>query len=77
MLRHGLRINVYIRVRVKGIETDLPRGTTVGQAVAQPGVPANFRIRKLHDGRLYPVIWDRATPIILNLPLEGGEELAW
>jgi hypothetical protein len=82
VLPHGSGINAYIRVKVHGVSVDLPRGNTVKQAITQaaadPGrLAPRLKVRKLHDGRLYPVEWDRATDRILSLPLEGGEEIDW
>jgi hypothetical protein len=32
---------------------------------------------KLHNGKLYPVEFDRKSEQILSLPLEGGEGIDW
>jgi hypothetical protein len=82
VLPHGTGINALIRVLVNGLTKDLPRGKTVREAIAQAGgdpqaVLARLKIRKLHDGRLFPVEWARGTDLILALPLEGGEEISW
>lgn len=82
VLPHGSGINAYIRVKVNGVSIDLPRGNTVrqaiGQAVTDPRtVLTRLKIRKLHDGKLFPVDWGQASDQILSLPLEGGEELDW
>ncbi len=82
VLPHGTGINAYIRVKVNGVSVDLPPGNTVRQAIIQAaGDPKTalpgLKVRKLHDGKLYPVEWDRTTDQILSLPLEGGEEIAW
>jgi hypothetical protein len=82
VLPHGTGINAYIRVKVNGVSVDLPPGNTVRQAIVQAaGDPKTalpgLKVRKLHDGKLYPVEWDRATDQILSLPLEGGEEIDW
>ncbi len=82
VLPHGSGINAYIRVKVNGVWLDLPKGNTVRQAVSQAGnAPSpllpRLKIRKLHDGKLYPVEFDRATDQVLSLPLEGGEEIDW
>ena len=80
VLPHGSGINAYIRVKVNGVALDLPRGNTIRQAFAQAGTDSStvlprLRVQKLHDGKLYPVEWDRQTDQILSLPLEGGEEI--
>lgn len=79
ILPYGTGINAYIRVRVNGVFLDLPRGATIRQAVGQAADPraplTRLKIRKLHNGTLYPVEWDRKSEQILSLPLEGGEEI--
>lgn len=76
ILPHGTGINAYIRVKVNGVFLDLPRGATVRQAIGQALAPlTRLQIRKLHNGTLYPVEWDRKSDQILSLPLEGGEEI--
>jgi hypothetical protein len=82
VLPHGSGINAYMRVTVHGISIDLPKESTVRQAISQSGgdpagTRATLKIRKLHDGKLYPVHWDRTGDQILSLPLEGGEEIDW
>jgi hypothetical protein len=82
VLPHGTGINAYIKVKVNGVALDLPRGNTVRQAIAQskadPGaIPPTLKVSKLHDGKLFPVDWGRASDRILTLPLEGGEEISW
>ena len=82
VLPHGSGINAYIRVKINGTFVDLPKGNTVRQAITQASadprtVAPKLKIQKLHDGKLYPVQWDRATDQILPLPLEGGEEIEW
>jgi hypothetical protein len=80
---HGSGINSYIRIKENGNPVDLMRGSTVSTAIyvattadAHIALP-RLKIRKLHDGKLFPVEWDRASDKILSLPLEGGEELDW
>jgi hypothetical protein len=82
VLPHGSGINAYIRVKVNADWLDLPRGNSVMQAIVEAsGDPVAvlpvLKVRKLHDGKLYPVEWDRRTRQILSLPLEGGEEISW
>lgn len=82
VLPHGSGINAYVRVRVNGEMTDLPKGYSIQRAIAEskadPRVAlAKLKVRKLHDGRLYPVQWDTGNDQILSLILEGGEELEW
>lgn len=82
VLPHGSGINAYIRVRLNGVLTDLQKPVSVRQAIEQAkGDPASalgkLKVRKLHDGVLYPVQWPAAKDAILSLPLEGGEEIEW
>ncbi len=82
VLPHGSGINAYIRVRINGTFVDLPKGNTLRQAITQASadpqaVAPKLKIRKLHDGKLYSVEWDRARDQILSLPLDGGEEIEW
>ena len=80
LLPHGTGINAYVRVKINGAPVDLLRGSAVRQALLQASAnlrtaPPNLKIRKLHNGRLYPVEWDPKSDQILSLPLEGGEEI--
>lgn len=80
VLPHGSGINAFIRVRVNGVWTDLARGSLVRQAIT--GVDprtalARLKVLKLHDGKVYPVEWDRGGEQILSFGLEGGEEISW
>jgi len=80
ILPHGTGINAYVRIKVNGISTDLPRGNTIRQAIGQAAADprtllTRLKVRKLHNGKLYPVDWDRTSDRILSLPLEGGEEI--
>jgi hypothetical protein len=85
VLPHGVGINAYVKVRVNGVVIDLMRGSAVRHALLQASlvkldprtVPSTLKVRKLHDGKLYPVRFDRTSDQILSLPLEGGEEIDW
>lgn len=82
ILPHGTGINAYVRVNVNGTYIDLSRASTVRNAIVQasadPGtVLGRLKIRKMHDGKLYSVQWDKGADQILSLPLQGGEEIAW
>lgn len=77
-------VNPYIRVKLQGVESDLELGSTVRQAIEQSagrgsavGVLSRLTVLKPHGGKLSRVEWDRGTQTILNLTLEGGEEIAW
>lgn len=81
-LPHGTGINAFIKVTVNGALLDLPRANTVSQAIAATrGDPRtvlpHLKVRRLHDGKLFPVEWDRAGDRILSLSLEGGEEISF
>jgi hypothetical protein len=77
-------VNPFIRVKAKQAEVDLELGATVRAAIEQsagkgsaPGVLAQLTVRKPHNGKMSLVEWDRTRQDILNLPLEGGEEISW
>ena len=85
-----IEVNPYIRVRVNGVETDVPMGSTIRQvieqtagrgaassALARLSVLKPYGVQKPPRGRLSPVEWDHGTQDILNLTLEGGEQIAW
>ena len=82
LLPHGTGINAYVRVTINGVSVDLMRGSLVRHALLQESadvrtVLQRLSIRKLHNGKLYPVEFDRKSDQILSLPLEGGEEIDW
>ena len=85
-----IEVNPYIRVKINGVETDVPMGSSIRQAIEQTagrGAASNalghlsvlkpYRVQKLPHPRLSPVEWDHRTQDILNLTLEGGEQIAW
>ena len=69
-------VNPYIQIKVNGERRDVVPGVTVGQVIERSGLP-RLRILKPYLGKMAPVQWDRTKEDILNLPLEGGEELSW
>jgi len=83
VMPHGSGINVYVRVKENGASIDLLRGSTVWTALALAAgadphtLLPRVKIRKLHEGKLFPVEWDRTTDQILSLPLDSGEEIDW
>jgi hypothetical protein len=79
VLPHGSGINAYTRVKVHGAMVDLPKGSSVRQAIGQDPAPLlpHLKVQKLHNGKLYPVVWPPGTNQILSLVLEGGEEIDW
>jgi hypothetical protein len=77
-------VNPYVRVRVNGVETDIPVGDSIRQVIEAStgrGQAANalphLTILKPHGGKLCRVEWDHSARDILSLTLEGGEEIAW
>jgi hypothetical protein len=85
-----IEVSPYIRVKVNGVETDVPMGSSIRQAIEQTagrGTAPNalarlsvlkpYRVQKLPRAGLSPVEWDHRTQDILNLTLEGGEQIAW
>lgn len=82
ILPYGIGINAYVRVKINGVFVDLMRGSAVRHALLHESADAHtvlprLTIRKLHDGKLYAVEFDRKSEQILSLPLEGGEEIDW
>ena len=77
-------VNPYLRVKVQGVDQDLDLGVSVRQAIEQTagrgsaqGTLAHLTVLQPHNGKLARVDWDRTGSEILNLPLEGGEEITW
>lgn len=82
LLPHGSGINAFVHVTVNGTGLDLPRGSTVRQAIVQAKgdpatVTARMKLRKMHAGALYPVEWGGVAERVLGLELEGGETVDW
>jgi hypothetical protein len=77
-------VNPYVRVRIQGVQSDLEPGSTVRSAIEQSTgrgsavkVLPGLSVRKPHNRGMARVEWDRTTQDILNLMLEGGEEISW
>jgi hypothetical protein len=77
-------VNPYLRVTVNGVVTDVPASSSLRQVLEQVGgagtaarFPKTLTLRKLHRGMPVPVEWDRSQADILELPIEGGEEINW
>jgi hypothetical protein len=83
VMPHGSGINAYVRIKENGASIDLLRGSTVWTALALASgadphiLLPRVKLQKLHDGKLFPVEWDRTNDKILSLPLDGGEEIDW
>jgi hypothetical protein len=83
-LTRDFGVNPFIRVKLNGVESDLQTGATLRQAVEgtggrgnESGVPPRLSVQKPYNGKLARVEFDHASPDILNLVLEGGEEISW
>jgi hypothetical protein len=77
-------VNPFLRVSIQGSPADIPAGSSLAQAIEHvtgAGTAAKARatlsLRKLHRGKLVPVDWDRKSLEILELAIEGGEEISW
>ena len=77
-------VNAYIRVKVKGVETDTAWGNSIRQVIEEADGRGNaakalprLSVFKPYGGGLRRVEWDAATEDVLNLALEGGEEINW
>jgi hypothetical protein len=76
-------VNSFIAVTVNGAEMLVTRGTTPRQLILAAKEPkpetvlARLTVSKSWKGQLVRLDFDRADPAILNLPLEGGEIIAW
>jgi hypothetical protein len=83
-MSHGIGVNPYIRVMLNGTQTDLQPGETLRHAVDQAAGPGSssrvlrrLSVLKPHNGKLAQIEWDHASQDILNLTLEGGEQITW
>ena len=85
-----IEVNPYIRVKVNGVDTDVPMGSSIRQVIEQTagrGAASNAFARlsilkpecvqQLPRARLSRVDWDHRTFRLLNLTLEGGEQISW
>jgi hypothetical protein len=77
-------VNPYVRVKVNGVETDVALGDSIRQTIEQTAGRGNaasvlprLSVLKPYGGKLSRVEWDRNGQDILNLSLEGGEEIVW
>jgi hypothetical protein len=82
LMPNNMGANPHVVVTVNGTVTALPVTATVRAAIlaakAKPDdVLPKLVVRKLFAGRLAPVDFPPGSPDILNLPLAGGEEIAW
>ena len=78
-----IAVTPYLLVTVNGLEKTIPIGGTVRAALTAAGVSRpeailpTLQVQRRYAGRLAPVIFDRARPDILDLLLNGREEIRW
>jgi hypothetical protein len=70
-------LNPFLAITVNGSETAVPVGATVGAAIHLDRLPPGLKVYKLYAGKPVPVEFDRASPEILGLMLNGGERIYW
>jgi hypothetical protein len=77
-------LNPFLAITVNGSESRVPVGSTVRAAIqAAIGArnverpPLGLKVYKRYAGRPVPVEFDRASPGILGLVLNGGEKISW
>ena len=70
-------LNPFLEITVNGSETTVPLGSTVRAATHLDRVPPELKMYKLYAGKPVPVEFDRASPEILGLVLNGGEKISW
>jgi hypothetical protein len=68
-------INAFIRVKLNGRYVDIEPNATVRTAV-KTITSAGLKLRRLHNGKLYPVLGG-PPEALLSLPLEPGDEISW
>lgn len=72
-------VSPHVAVVVNGKEVAVPVGARL-RAVTPPRKEAILRtltVRRLYNGSLIPVDFDRTDAAIFDLPLTGGEEIRW
>jgi hypothetical protein len=74
-------VNPLISVTVNGAEILVPRGATVGHAIAFSRQPSpavgQLTVYRPWNGRLMPVAFDLDDTAILRLVLRGSETISW
>ena len=77
-------LNPFLAITINGSESRVPVGSTVRAAIqATAGAknverpPLGLKVYKLYAGRPVPVEFNRASPGILGLVLNGGEKISW
>jgi len=70
-------LNPFLVITVNASETTVPVGATVRAAIHLDRVPPELKVYKLYAGKPVLVEFDRASPEILGLMLNGGEKISW
>ena len=70
-------LNPFLVIVVNGSETTVSVGSTVLAATHLSRVPQELKVYKLYAGKPVPVEFDRTSPEILGLVLNGGEKISW
>jgi hypothetical protein len=77
-------LNPFLAITINGSETTVPIGSTIRTAIqAATGArnverpPTELKVYKLYAGKPVPVEFDRSSPEILGLVLNGGERISW
>ena len=70
-------LNPFLAITMNGSEATVPVGSTVRAAIHLDRVPPELEVYKLYAGKPVPVEFDRTSPEILGLVLNGGERISW
>ncbi|MGA9623005.1 MAG: hypothetical protein WBL65_06875 [Bryobacteraceae bacterium] len=70
-------LNPFLVIAVNGSDTMVPVGSTVRAAIHLDRVPPDLKVYKLYAEEPVPVEFDRSSPEILGLVLNGGERISW
>jgi hypothetical protein len=75
-------VNPYLAVTVNGSEVRAPVGATLGTVIRTAGgrpeeVLGTLELSKRFEGRMLPVVFERTTPQVLSLVMEGNEAVRW
>jgi hypothetical protein len=73
----SVALNPFLAIAVNGSEVTVPMGSTVGAAIHLSRVPQELKVYKLYAGKPVLVEFDRTSPEILGLVLNGGERISW
>jgi hypothetical protein len=74
-------VNAELRVTLRGAETFVPVGATLGMVLAQTNrtniIPKTLRIERLFQGRIIPITFDQSSSNIGSLVLMPGDQITW